>query len=285
MVLSEIADMLGLAGTGADGIESVMWLKKVGIALKLIAVIFEFVCESITLHNNRMDLVQYESNSSRMVNSRNQTFNGVVIYVNYKNETLNATLNVETFRTSFYAYAGFYALQIAVSVSVFTVQMRRILKKKDPIPFLWIPVALFVELPLLSSETFLLKTRGIIDWHDQKWDMLLHVIFILNLPFQTIVDLWTVGDKSWSGFCLGLFISPFCFLLGCMVYTPISVIMVGFKGFDRITLEDFGKIILIGVTKDIMLILAEIGHIGQWIWSFIILMTILYCVINAKKDK
>ena len=283
MVLSQIADALGLAGTGADAVESVTWLKKVGIALKIIAVVFEFVCESITLHNNRMDLLEYEGNSTQMVNDRNQTFNGAIIFVDYQNETFNSTVNVNNFKIVFHFYAAFYALQIFVSITVFVVQMRRILKNENPIPFLWIPVAVFVELPLLSSETVLLKTRGIIDWHDQKWDMLLHIIFVLNLPFQTIVDVWTVGGKSWNGFCLGLFISPFCFLLGCMLYTPISIIMVGAKGFERITLEDFGKIILTGMTKDIMVVLAEIGHIGQWIWTAILCMVILYCICQSKK--
>ena len=49
--------------------------------------------------------------------------------------------------------------------------------------WLWMPVALFVELPLIICESIMLKSRGIIDFHDQMYDMILHIIFVLNKSF------------------------------------------------------------------------------------------------------
>lgn len=272
MGFSDLADVFGLSAAAVGGAENFAACKYLSLVIKAVVVMLEFICETLTVYNNHQDLKTYKQDPLIFVQG------DITIY--------NATVNVNGFQSAFYAFSALYAVEIIVSITLFYHQGRRIYNDEGTIPFLWIPVALFVELPLLISESYLLKYRGIIDWHDQKLDMVLHLVFIFNLPVQTIIDIWGVTDKSWKGFGIGIFLSPLCFILGCMIYTPISAILAGFHAFEKIKIEDFGDIKVTGDTKTIMLILANVGHIGQWIWSAIITIIVLYCICKTmgKKD-
>ena len=90
-----------------------------------------------------------------------------------------------------------------------------------------------------------------------------------------MVDLW--GQIGVYSLLVAIFLSPFCFILGCTIYTPVSIAMVGLKGFTRIKLEDFGNVVITGETKDVLVILAELGHIGQFIWTALFVLLGFYC--------
>ena len=139
---------------------------------------------------------------------------------------------------------------------------------------LFVGVSLFVDLPIVLAETHMLKYRGEVNFEKQRWDILLHMVFALSLSLYLLIDVWTFIEKTFSDFRIGLFLTPFCFLLGCMVYAPVSFAMVGATHFLEIKLEDFGGLILTEDTKNMMLVLAMIGRIGQILWM------VLFCLIG-----
>ena len=205
MGFSDFVDTLGITSAAADGAETFVWCKYFGYLLKVVAVIFEIACGGVTLHRSRYDLEAYKVEPNITVQVDNQVF--------------NSTVQVDAFEKSFHWFCGFYALDIVVSTVMVAYQIYRNVKDKEPKKkqiLFWIPVALCVELPLIICESVMLKSRGIIDFHDQMYDMILHIIFVLNLPFQTVFSLWMILGRSWKAFCIGVFLSPFCFLLGCM---------------------------------------------------------------------
>ena len=69
-----------------------------------------------------------------------------------------------------------------------------------------------------------------------------------------------------------------------MAYTPLSMAMVGFKWGKKITFEDFGGIIVRENIKRVLLILMELGRVGQFLWSLVILYTIFYVVKSQITD-
>ena len=78
--------------------------------------------------------------------------------------------------------------------------------------------------------------------------------------------------------------TPTAFLYACMWYAPVSWAMVGWKGFTRITLEDFGGIILSDDAENILLVLMEVGHVGQFAWALFITITgvVVLCSLCKK---
>ena len=251
---------------GADAVESFTPCKIISFVLKLIVVIGEITVGSLTLHNNRMDLQSYEKNATIFVYQGNQPF--------------NVTVDTKTFESSLKAYSGIFGIEVLVSIILFVVQGQRVSEGERPIPFLWLPIAIVIEMPLLVSDTYMLKARGIINWHEQFWDLLLHVVFLLNLPIQTLVDIWNEnGIEKFSK----RFLSPLCFVLGCMIYTPVAITMVGYPGF-KIKMEDFGKVIITGETRDILLILAILGRIGQFIWIILLFILFIHCIFKCRYD-
>lgn len=256
------------AATVEEGVENCITNKYLILALKAVIVFLEIIFETLALYSNHQDLKLYQETP--------------ILNLNHDNKLYSSTVNVGQFESSFYAFSAFYAIEIVVAVTLFCIQGWRIFNEKEAIPFLWAPVTLFVELPLMVSESLLLKSRGIINWHDQKMDMILHIIFIFNLPLQTIIDVWARTGKTKKGFLKGIFLSPLCFILGCMIYAPIAAILICSCFFDKVNTQHFGKIDVTGDTKSIMLILANIGQIGQWIWGGIgVVILILICAALA----
>ena len=89
----------------------------------------------------------------------------------------------------------FFSLDIIITAIFILYQTYRQCRGKAPIPLLWIPLIILVEMPLLVSEASLLKAKFSIvkqiDWHEEKLDILLHLYFIFDIPFQLFVDFLT----------------------------------------------------------------------------------------------
>ena len=137
---------------------------------------------------------------------------------------------------------------------------------------------MFVELPLLTAETYLLWRRGVINWDDQMWDMLLHIVFVANIPFQTLLDTMTLPGTYLKKFIRSVGCTLLSAILACIVYSPTSIALVGFKPFKKAGLEVFESkhIKLTRHTKNILLVLAQISYYGQ---PFFILLVIVILVL------
>ena len=280
-----IAKWFGLKDDPDDISKLALCAKGIGIVLKMLAMICELVFAYFVLQQNRSDLIEYEKKAAPMLNNKGENINGTIIHINYNNEQFTSTVNVDVFKSCFKIYDILLIVMTVASALICILQAARMCFRKVPIPFLWVPVVVCIELPLLCYQTDMLLARGIVTWQYQKWEIVMHIIFLSNLPFQTFVEVITARPE---GICLALYVPPLFFVFVSMAYTPISVKMAGWKGFEKVTLDDLGKkMTLVGV-EDIMVVLAEVGHVDQFVWCLLFLLFFLfifcYCSESCKEE-
>ena len=227
--------------------------KAIAIVAKTILVLFSTVCQSIVLHHSRLDLENYKNGFSPRYAGLSPS-----------------DVDVDQFEIAFKVYASFYAVGLFISILIFIYQVKSICDGELPILFFFIGVAILIELPMLLAETHMLKFRGSVDWEHQKTDMLLHIVYVLNLPLHLMIALWVYLEKSYEGFCFGFIATPICFLVGCMLYAFPSFVLLGFKRFESFELEDFGGTVSTEGAKQLLLLLALIGQIGQVLWVIVL---------------
>jgi len=243
------------------------------LVVKLVVYVAELICSSVAFYFARQDLAEYtKSNASNLT----------VWYV-VENKHVNATVNVTTFKTFFNPYTLFFALQIGVPILYFLLYFSKF-KEDEKSKYLWLPIAIVIEMPLVFLNATFLVARGAVssDIDEQLFDLLLQTVFVLQLPIQFSLD-FILWKRSFNIMLLP-FLLGFAFIATTVIYYPVSVRIVGFKGFEAITIEDFPGIILDSNAEKIMLILNNVGHIGQFLSVAFIIAAFLYCCYKARKD-
>ena len=224
-----------------------------------------FICEvtfgAITFHNNRMDLQSYQENPR--------------ISMQIGNQTVYATVNVTQFKTAHYVYLGFYIVSILSSLC----HLKFHASKKPQTPFRWVAISIVFVMPIMVCESFMLKSRGIIDWNEQFWDLVSMLVFIFILPVQCIIDVWSLKKSSCCRFFLSICLSLLSFLLGCLLYSIPFLTLASLKhsSLTRMTAVWIFQPVA-GRTKNALALLAVVGIIGIWILRVLIVLTFLAIV-------
>ena len=144
-------------------------------------------------------------------------------------------------------------------------------------------------MPLMVSEMLILKAGGVIDWDEQKYDLVLQVCFLVNVFLQVYCDIgkacdWFKGLGEYAFFS-HLFVLGLDFLVVCLLYAPVMWALVGFHAFVRIRIGTHVKgLVTSRTSRDALEVLMLIGSIGQWIIAVIMLCIILKVIsLFAKK--
>ena len=112
-----------------------------------------------------------------------------------------------------------FITHVIVSLSVLSIQVYWLVSKKSKskiIIYLWIPVTILVEFPLLGTQHLMTRFRGYIIFDDRIWDLVLHLVYIFNLPLQTGASAYLSESKVKLGKLLkNLLIT---FIVACAFY-------------------------------------------------------------------
>ena len=240
--------------------------------VKLVVYVPELICSCVAFYFYRQDLGEFTKS-----NSTNVTIEYVV-----GNKAGNATVNLEMFENLFGPYTLLFSLHVTVPIVYFLFYFRRF-EEDVKSKYLWLVIAILIEMPLLFCNALFLVVRGVIssDLDEQMFDLLLHTMFILQAPIQFALDfvLWKREYTICIPFLLG-----FGFATTCVIYAPVSWRFMGIKGFKPITIDDYSGIVLDSDAENIMLILNNAGHIGQFLVIIIIIVLIVMCCCFCKGE-
>lgn len=269
--MDSLGELIGLGGDSFGYLENILRWRVSMILIKLVVALADITSESLTLYYATINRVTFNKN--------------ITVTVTYQNETHVSNVTLDKFNDSYISYTVFYSLNTIVVIFYLIYQISRIMKKKSATRFVSVIIAVVLEMPLLVAEVSMLKAQGVIDWHTQFWSLVTHVMFIFNLflsatlDYFTMIETWTFKLSYYS-----IAVVVIIFGLACMAYTPVSTAMVGFKWGKKITFEDFGGIIVRENIKRVLLILMELGRVGQFLWSLVIIFTIFYVVKSLITD-
>lgn len=270
--MDSLGELIGLGGDSFGYLENSLRWRVSLILIKLVAALADITSESLTLYYATVNRATFNKNTT--------------VTVTYQNETHVSNVTLDKFNDSYISYTVFYSLNAIVVIIYLIYQISRIIKKKSATRFVSVIIAVTLEMPLLVAEVSMLKAQGVIDWHTQFWSLVTHVMFIFNLFLSATLDYFTMIEKwTFKLSCYSIAVVVIIFGLACMAYTPVSTAMVGFKWGGKITFEDFGGIIVRENIKRVLLILMELGRVGQFLWSLVILCTIFYVISHMKSDK
>ena len=241
--------------------------------LKIAAFVIGLLAEARTLSLNFEDFLEYQNNTKAGV------LTNISVYDPVTNQTYSAIVQFDIFKPALFSYCFFTGVNVLITFVFLVLHY-----KKRVFPFIWIPISLFVELPVLICDAFLMKSRGIVDYNDQFWDMLVHVFFILHLPYQLLIDLYsTIGCHS----CAMIFLCALCHFLGVMLYAPVWWVMFGWMPYVNISGKIFSQTrpVIQGNARNVMLFLAYAGVSGQTLWMFLILCCVVACLKQCKESE
>lgn len=176
------------------------------------------------------------------------------------------------YRHAAHAYFVFITLQL---LSVFAYNAFTILKKKK-LPFVGIVMAVLLDMPAIVCDMYLLKAEGSVNWNMKTDDLILQIIFLVNVYIQLFVDIICAFERK--SCCKSVCLIPMNLLFMCLLYAPVTWAMAGWHWFSRISVEHVKGFI---TDKDSVIVaeaLLLIGHIGQWVMgvSIALFLVLLY---------
>ena len=264
----ETLDIAAVTAEGLNQAESFTPCKMIGFILKIVAFLATLISGALALDNNLTDLRVYRVDPRYVIQSGNETY--------------SAQVDVKGFSNAFSWFCVFYAIDLVVSLTMIVCEWTGYQAKYLSGKLSWFPVAVFIELPMMGCEAWMLESRGIINFDDQKVDMVLHIVYVLKIPIHLLFTLLLNHEvSSCKSCCKGLLLTLFCFFFACFLYAPILMIMYGGLNW-WFTIDDFGKIKLTGVTLNIMKFLVNLGNVGQFVW----ILLLICCGLNlsSKSD-
>ena len=131
--------------------------------------------------------------------------------------------------------------------------------------FISVTRILFLEMPLLITEVFMLQSQSIVDWRNQNPFLATHCMFIVSLSISTCLDSVMKFRINNCKICSILTTLVIGYILACMAYAPVSIAMFGFTT-EKVALVDFNDIIGGELHKNVLFILMRLGQTGQLFW-------------------
>lgn len=261
--MADVSDYVEIVGYSAGMLEQFTTGAIFVIVLKLISVLCAQAASTLNLVDGLAELRQLKISST--------------VTMRHHSITLKETADVAMYERSLHAYEFFFVLAALSEIMYFAHCVRR---KSQRTSFIHFYITIFCEMPLMITEVYMMKAARLINWHEERYDMIFHITYIINLFISFSFDFirsYHVNIKSRSGISVIIFCMPAAFLYAAMWYAPVSWAMVGWKGFTRIELTDFGGVIVSDDAENILLVLMIVGHVGQFLWALFLIYLVLCC--------
>ena len=272
---SFLLEVTGGVAAGAELADNLPWCTVLGVILKILAETGEIAFETIVLHRN---VVKKEDRlRSKLLDERS----------NISTKSPRAVSpDVAKYEAAADAYIVFYTLGLLAIIIYWAIHYY--LKKRPSCAATLI--ALTCEMPLMVCEISMLKAGGVITWDDQLADLILQMLFLVNVFIQMCFDMYDILrylELREIGICV---VCAPCalaiiFVLTTILYAPVCWAMAGWHWFQRIHVRHLGGIVVSKDAENVLEILLLFGHIGQWVLSALIICTVLYCLYRLCKSK
>ena len=281
-LIENLGGLLGIAGdtTGYLG-ESIVY-RGFGRLLKILSLVLVIASQLFELQFAVEDLKKFNKNATNIVQ--------------YGNQTRVSNVNLHEFKISFWFYATLFVFNLTYASMQMQYECRF---EKKFIRLLSVPKALFLEMPLLIIEVFMMKSQGAIDQNKQISSLIVHSMFIINLSISIINDIFYWVGKWYTTkrcrrrgrCCTPTLKTVFFFLLyvtvgvlaASIAYAPVSIAMIG-GHWGRISQENYFGVIEKEYIKTWSKILIYLGYIGQIEWFLVVpLLTMFYYQYRKKR--
>ena len=240
--------LLGFSGESISYLENSDRCKSVSFLLKSLVLGLDVAAESFQLYSANADYQKFNENATSIVT--------------YENETRVSNVSLNHFNFSFFVYIWLFACNLLMCVAYGIYEW---IKWERALTFISVMRILFLEMPLLTTEVFMLQSQTIVDWSTQNSFLATHCMFIVSIIvstyFDIIIKLGMFKSKIWNIFTA----APMGYLLACMAYAPVSIAMFGVT-VGKVAVVDFNGIVPGEFHKKVLSILMYVGRSGQAVW-------------------
>jgi len=249
---------------------------KVGLVCQCAFIVAEIVLQFIVVAESASTLNALENNPQ---NVTKLTSDGT---------RLHGAADADAFKASFISFCFW----VAISVHLKTMFLVLALWSGRELYLNCALSVCLVDMAVMVSEACMLNNSGVLSWEGQFWDLALHAVFISTVFMKLLIGAIAhpITDKKdeqrtcCCGCCCSCACAKFVFrkcipaaMSAVMLYAPVSWAIVGAQVFTRITGEDFAPV-MDSRTEQVLVILMEIGRVGQLMWYLVLVCVVLYAV-------